>query len=355
MSIRHFVVRIVSILLTAGLFSTGAASRATADELPTAEQLVDLLRRQIPRFKNHHSVVLYEDRVEGKPTEWQRASLYADEFGRALSLDEKGVRDADGEFHPRTKHSWIFNGDRYMMIDFTYDRRMGPLLGAGRLIHASYGMPPPGDAGTIDYLPSRSALREIMSHSLLFTLLKRLEKKEPISISWRGDPQDGLIEITWDNLLPAGQTQSHTFVADMNKGGAVVATHRINSSGERDSEYEAKYEELPPGSKRWIAKKGVSRSLLPFTVEVPLPPGGTRRDVIPPSESRFELLEFKNDDQDFTDGVFTVLLPAGTYMWDPRIQKDYRLTKDTVIPAQIPENRKSLFRGRLEAKGPSND
>src|SRR5262245_48129011 len=192
-----------------------------------------------------------------------------------------------------------------MMIDFTYDRRMGPLVGAGKLVYACYFIPPPGDGGALDHLPVKSALREIMSHSLLFTLRKRLEKKEPISISRRGDPQDGLIEITWDNLLPAGQTRSNTFVADMTKGGAVVATHTKNSSGERDSEFEAMYEELPPGSKRWIAKKGVSRSLLPFTVEVPLPAGGTRRDVVPPCESRFQLLDYKNDDPDFTDGVFT--------------------------------------------------
>jgi hypothetical protein len=355
MSIRRFVVRIGAFVFSAMLIYPGRAPRATADELPTAEQLVDQLRLQIPRFKNHYSVVLYEDRVLGQPTEWWRASLYADEFGRVLSLDEKGLRNTDG-FHPRAKHSWIYNGETYMMIDFTYDRRLGPLVGAGKLIHASYVIPPPGDSGTLN-LSVRGALREIMSTSLLFSLQKRLEKKEPILISWLGDPTDGLVQIAWDDLPPAGTKRSHTWVADMNKGGAVVAEHQTNSSGVRDSDYEAEYEELPPGSKRWIATKGISRLLLPLTVESPDPHGRTVKDVIPARESRFELLAYKNDDPDFTDGVFTVLLPAGTYISDGRIQRDYRLQSDRLIPAQIPEKRKPLFRAWLHAKNeqPGND
>jgi hypothetical protein len=347
MSIRHFVVRIGAFVLSALLISSGRSSSATAGELPTAEQLVDLLRRQIPRFKNHHSVVLHEDRVQGQPIEWWRASLYADEFGRVLSLDEKGLRDANG-FHLRTKHSWVYNGETYMMIDFTYDRRLGPLVGAGKLIHASYVIPPPGDGGTLN-LSMRGALRQSMSMALLFSLQERLKKKEQISIFWFGDPQDGLIQITWDSLPPAGKRRSHAWIADMNKSGAVVAEHQTNSSGERDSDYKAEYKEIPPGSKLWIATRGVSRLLLPRSIESPDPHGGTVKDVIPPRESQFELLEYKNDDPDFNDGVFTVLLPAGTYMSDGRIQKDYRLNRDTVIPAQVPEKPRPLFRA-LETK-----
>jgi hypothetical protein len=350
MSIRHFVVRIGAFVLSAVLITPGRAPCATADELPTAEQLVDLLRRQIPRFKNHHSVVMYEDRFQGKPTEWWRASLYADEFGRVLSIDEKGLRDADGTFHPRTKHNWINNGESYMMIDFTYDRRMGPLVGAGKLVYACYFAPPPGDGGTIDHLSWRSALRDMPTLSLLGSVNCRLERKEPVAIAWFGAPRDRLLQVTTEQPFPEGKKTTQTYIADLNKGGAVVAGHGTNVSGERVSEYEKEYKELPAGSKQWVPVKGVSRTLVSFTNEVPLPQGGTRREVIPPRESRFECLEYRVDDPEFTDAVFTILLPAGTYMSDWRIQKDYRLTSDTVIPAQIPETRKPLFRAWLEAK-----
>jgi hypothetical protein len=71
---------------------------ATADDLPTPEQIATLLRSQLTGFKNHHSVAIYEVSVEGRPTEWSRVSFYVDEFGRALNLDEKGRRDRDGKF-----------------------------------------------------------------------------------------------------------------------------------------------------------------------------------------------------------------------------------------------------------------
>src|SRR5579864_6067068 len=101
---------------------------------------------------------------------------------------------------------------------------------------------------------------------------------------------------------------------------------------------------MPPGSDHWVATKGVSRSLLQINIETPNPHGGTTKSILPPRESRFELLEYRNDDPEFTDAVFTISLPTGAYVWDPRIQKDYRQERDVIIRSRTPKERKPLFR-----------
>ena len=84
----------VRVLVAVQILATVSGIRASnADDLPTAEDLVAALQRQVPRFKNHFSVMIYEDRVEGQASEWWRATLFADEFGRVLNVDEFGSRE----------------------------------------------------------------------------------------------------------------------------------------------------------------------------------------------------------------------------------------------------------------------
>jgi len=194
----------VCIFIAAGISTgIGRVPGASADELPTVEQIVDLLRRQIPRFKNHHSVVLYENRVQGESTEWWRASLYADEFGRVLNLDEVGWRDADGTLHVRKKHSRVNNGDTYMMIDFTYDRRLGPFVGAGELVHASFLIPPLGDGGTLDHLSSRSAFGPGFPWGLVF--LSGPHMNIGMDSNWYSTLECAVREsMAWDGENPPG-------------------------------------------------------------------------------------------------------------------------------------------------------
>ena len=130
----------------------------------------------------------------------------------------------------------------------------------------------------------------------------------------------------------------------MNKGATIKFSHSdelLRASAFR--KFEAEYKEMPPESKHWVASKGVLRMLLPVTTDDAEPDGGIKKTVFPPRESRFECLEYQNDDPKFTDAVFTIRLPKGTYIWDPRIQKDYRQGSDVEIRSPLPTERKLLF------------
>ena len=101
---------------------------------------------------------------------------------------------------------------------------------------------------------------------------------------------------------------------------------------------------MAPGSNQWFAAKGVERSLLHSSIEVPDPRGGKPRTMdVPPCECRFECIEYRNGDPEFTDAVFNVVLLKGTHVWDGRIQKNFTQTQDVVIRPPAPQERVPLF------------
>src|SRR5262245_36339270 len=111
MFLRSALLRVNTLIAVCVSSGFGAIPRANGDELPTARQISELLRRQLTEFKNHHSVGIFEDHVEGRPVEWSRVSLYVDEFGRVVNVEETGVRRRDGSFHPRSKYTIVYNGE----------------------------------------------------------------------------------------------------------------------------------------------------------------------------------------------------------------------------------------------------
>src|SRR5262245_36507111 len=116
------VVLQVSIWIAACVsFPLSGTLRANGDDLPTKQQLADLLRRQLSGLKNHHSVGIFDEQVEGQPVECSRVSLYVDEFGRVVNVEEKGERRPDGSFHAKSKYTIVFNGEITIRIDFNHD------------------------------------------------------------------------------------------------------------------------------------------------------------------------------------------------------------------------------------------
>src|SRR5262249_39774095 len=153
-------------------------------ELPTSQQIAELLRRQQTDFKNHHSVGIFEEQVEGQPVECSRVSLYVDEFGRVVNVEEKGDRRPDGSFQAKSKYTIVFNGEITIRIDFNHDRRLGPRKGPGEEIQVSItDTPSPvGKHGSAFPLSIRNSLRSGGNAGLLYQLSRCLKDEAPVTI-----------------------------------------------------------------------------------------------------------------------------------------------------------------------------
>jgi hypothetical protein len=340
---------IMRVIVFTGAFVSigiGGIPLANADDLPTGRHVAELLRRQLTSFKNHHSVGIFEDHVEGRPVECSRVTLYVDEFGRVVHVEEKGERGRDGSFHPRSKYTVVYNGEITVRIDFNYVRRLGPGKGQGKEIFVTVtDTPSPvGRHGSAFPLSIRNALRSGGNAGLLYQLQKCLKDEAPLTIARSRDEGADLVEMKLEQIDPKIGKTTVVAVVDLKKGAAVRSCRWTNPEGERAQESEAEYRETRPGSNQWFAAKGVERSLLRSSIEIPDPRGRKPRTIeVPPSESRFECIEYRNDDPEFTDAVFNVVLLKGTHVWDGRIQKDFIQSQDAVIRPPVPKERVPLF------------
>jgi hypothetical protein len=336
----------IAIFIGAFVIPLDGIPGANGDELPTKQQIAELLRRQLSGFKNHHSVGIFEERVEGQPVEYSRVSLYVDEFGRVVNVEEKGERRRDGSFHPKSKYTIVFNGEVTVRIDFNYDRRLGPRKGLGEEIYVNItDTPSPvGRHGSAFPLSIRNSLCSGGNAGLLYQLSRCVKDEAPVTTVRSGAEGAGLIEMTLEPTDPKMGKGTVIAVVDMEKGAAITSCRWINPSGKRTHESEGEYREMRPGSNQWFAVKGVERTLSPSSFEIPDPRGGKPRTIdLPPSEIRFECIEYRNDDPEFTDAVFNVVLLKGTHVWDARIQKDFIQSQDAVIRPPVPKERVSLF------------
>jgi hypothetical protein len=340
------ILRVIIFIGVSVSIAFGDIPRANGAELPTKRQIADLLRCQLTGFKNHHSVGIFEDHVEGRPVGCSRVSLHVDEFGRVVNVEEKGERRGDGSFHPKSKYTIVYNGETTVRIDFNYDRRLGPRKGRAEEIYVNItDLPSPvGRHGSAFPLSIRNSLRSGGNAALLNQLQKCLKDDAPVTIARYDGEGAGLIEMTLEWTDPKNGKFVANAVVDMQKGAAVKSFRVTNPAGERAHESEAEYRETLPGSNQWFAAKGVERSLLHSSIEIPDPRGGKSRTIdVPPSECRFECIIYRNDDPEFTYDVFNVPILKGTRVWDARIQKDFTQPEDVVIRPPAPKERVALF------------
>ena len=159
-----------------------------------------------------------------------------------------------------------------------------------------------------------------------------LEKGLPIRIAQNGDLSHQMFDVSWTRRPnPDFPPLEYKAIVDPGMGWNVTSLRVGNQRGNIFQEHEVEYKESRPASNEWIPVKGVSRRLTEIRQSERDPYGKPLETRIPPSEDRFECLEYRNNDSKFPERIFDIILKEGTYVYDQRHQASYRVRDDEVI------------------------